>query len=322
MLIVAWTRYFRQTFEDVFKNEYLGDCGSGGKHLRAACVVTSDRSRVREAVAVVFHARDVDLGRLPPARVPGQAWIPLNFESPVNARITTGYDGLFNLTMTYRNDSDLPVPYGWYFRRRQSRDEGGEPALPPPPSLAGRKPAAYWLVSNCAGERMSYVRQLRGYFDVDVFGGCAGAPVPRSDEHEAALAGRYAFYLTFENSRCTQYITEKLWKTLKSPGGAIPIALGATLREYEAFAPPGSFLHVDNFTSPAELGAFLRRVASSERLFATYHAWRSRYVAYGGADKYRPATCQLCERADRARGDSSSETAQRVSEWFNAGCSP
>ena len=57
----------------------------------------------------------------------------------------------------------------------------------------------------------------------------------------------YKFYLAFENSDCEDYITEKFWRTLNKTL-SIPIVMGKG--NYKALAPPNSYIHVDDFTSP------------------------------------------------------------------------
>ena len=43
----------------------------------------------------------------------------------------------------------------------------------------------------------------------------------------------YKFYLSFENSRCENYVTEKFFSPFEVKNGPIPVALGGTnLKDY------------------------------------------------------------------------------------------
>ena len=88
------------------------------------CQITYDDSRVKEVDAVVFHLHklsDADVGAVRElGRRPGQRWTFITDESPIHTKLfLPRLNSLFNWSMTYRSDSDVPVPYGRTVRREQ-----------------------------------------------------------------------------------------------------------------------------------------------------------------------------------------------------------
>ena len=69
----------------------------------------------------------------------------------------------------------------------------------------------------------------------------------------------------------------------------IPVVLGASKDDYLAVAPPGSFIHVDDFSSPRELADYLHLLDGNSTLYNEYFRWKSagQYID----DKY---WCRLC----------------------------
>ncbi|CAH8643624.1 unnamed protein product [Heterobilharzia americana] len=104
------------------------------------------------------------------------------------------------------------------------------------------------------------------------------------------LTKHYKFYLSFENSLCMDYITEKFFSN-SLLHNAIPIVMGASIEEYTRFAPPYSFIHVDHFKSPLELAHYLKYLDENDTAYNEYFAWR------GHGDVYvwnsRPE-CEFC----------------------------
>ena len=83
------------------------------------------------------------------------------------------------------------------------------------------------------------------------------------------------FYLSFENSRCSDYVTEKLFSNAIL-GGAVPIVSGASREFYERLAPRTGFIHVDDFVNVQELADrinFLLKPVNYEE-YLKYHEWR------------------------------------------------
>lgn len=82
-----------------------------------------------------------------------------------------------------------------------------------------KKKNAIWFVSNCqsVGGREKYVEELSKHMIVDVFGKCGNEiKCPRDEDcFKKIVEPEYYFYLSFENSLCQDYVTEKLFTALK-----------------------------------------------------------------------------------------------------------
>ena len=77
------------------------------------------------------------------------------------------------------------------------------------------------MVSNCDthSRREDYVSALHKIIPVDVFGGCGDLQCGKVEDHNTAecdemLENNYKFYISFENSLCSDYVTEKLFRTM------------------------------------------------------------------------------------------------------------
>ena len=115
---------------------------------------------------------------------------------------------------------------------------------------------AFWTVSHCTTDnyREKYVKKLQEYIQVDIFGHCMGQECPKGHKDTCFnLAEEYWFYISFENSNCYDYITEKLWRTVEMP--VIPIVMGGG--NYTRDAPENSVIDVNDFASVKDLADYL-----------------------------------------------------------------
>ena len=64
--------------------------------------------------AIVFHERNLNAHDLPNLRTNDQIYIHYNLEAPVWSSIhgVTTYDHYFNISMSYRSDAQILLPYG------------------------------------------------------------------------------------------------------------------------------------------------------------------------------------------------------------------
>ena len=154
--------------------------------------------------------------------------------------------------------------------------------------------SASWLVSKCStpSKREELVELLRKTLEIDTFGRCGLKPLlPRTEarlETYKRLLGPYYFYLSFENSRCKDYITEKFYNVLASQS-AIPVVYGPSRVDYEAVAPAHSFIHVEDYDEAATLSDYLHFLERNSTAYSQFFWWTSFYKVR----KTAPA-CSLC----------------------------
>ncbi len=189
--------------------------------------MTRDRSRLSESHVVLTHMRDkLDL---PSQRPNSQRWIFMLMESPVNSLNYRHLDGVFNLTATYRIDSDFSGLYEEAAEMDWSLNDSFKQDFD---FHSTKSEFAAAVISNCeaSSNRLDYIRRLEKLIKVDVFGKC-GKKCPeyfRSTSNKGdckdIIGKEYMFYFAFENSICTDYITEKFFVILRH--NIIPVVLG------------------------------------------------------------------------------------------------
>lgn len=205
-------------------------------------------------------------------------WIYMSRESPPHSRHGR-VPNVFNWTMTYRPDSDFPISYGIY----KDYDEESQR----PSNLQNRRKnwahgktkLAAWIASNCKGPswpRALFVKNLSRHMDVDMFGKCGDKKCPPGASCFEVLRS-YKFYLAFENSRCSDYITEKMWRN-SFIYDVVPVVYGTGKKDYEKLAPPNSFIHVSDFPNMTSLVAHIKLLNKNDSMYNKYFDWK--YSSY------------------------------------------
>ncbi|KAJ8873990.1 hypothetical protein PR048_024830 [Dryococelus australis] len=308
--ILFWNRYFDS-------EDYA--FGVGRKpFLRSGCpidkcyVVSRNYGWINtdDFDAIIIHgwellANSKDLKSLSASRRPHQRYVLFLLEAP-GVYITNfeKFPNFFNWTMTYRLDSDVYRPYGYFVPTNNNSSEYvdvrrtldvpwkvQDNILAPVPS--NKTGLVAWLVSKCKtpSQRESYVKELGKYIKVDVYGkcgplNCAGR---MSEECYRMLDRKYKFYLSFENSLCRDYVTEKLFAVMQYR--VVPIVYGGA--DYKTIAPPGSYIDTRDFASPKDLAEYLKRLDANPDEYNEYFRWKESYRV-----NRRPmshAMCKLCE---------------------------
>ncbi|NXJ10689.1 FUT6 fucosyltransferase, partial [Odontophorus gujanensis] len=297
LTILLWTWPFGQRF-------HFSNCSE--LYDIPNCHFTVNRSWSQKADALIMHHRDVywereKLSQLP--RLPSQRWIWFNLESPSHSPNLRAMNNLFNLTMSYRRDSDIFTPYGELQLLSQPQ--------PQPFSIPPKTKMVAWVVSNwgATSPRVKYYEELKKHIPVDVYG---RYHLPLSMDKLLHTVSQYNFYLAFENSQHQDYITEKLWRNALS-SGTIPVVLGPPRVNYERFLPPNSFIHVDDFASPAELAQYLQELSRDTEKYQRYFQWR-KWLKPVLATGWGMQLCRACHFLQRT--EATYQAAPDLSKWF------
>ena len=229
------------------------------------CLLTGDKTKLDSSDLVIFRERVPQM-----RKKAGQLWMIYNLESPLNSHMSGSQ---CDWTATYRRDSTIVAPYGAWRRHEAGLGEAGRTSL----NIAEKKSGlVVMMVSNCNSNnnRLEYAHQLATHIQVDIYGRCGTKQCQKnSQECRDMLSRDYKFYLSFENSNCADYITEKFWQNALH-NDILPIVMGPSIQDYEAVAPPKSFIHVDSFESPAHLAQYLHILDQDDDLYNEYFAWK------------------------------------------------
>lgn len=258
------------------------------------CDFTTDKTHFTRSDAVIFHARDMtslqELRNLQKTRPSHQRWIYFIMESPMYTPNPSPYNGMFNWTLTYRADSDLRFPYGNYFPRITPWT--GQESLKK--LVGGKSKLVFWAASHCGLLRDKYVRKLRKYIDVDVFGACGAAlgggsgSCAQSSEDCTEKLKQYKFALAFENQMCEDYITEKYWSKLSM--GLVPVVMGGS--KYDSkIAVPGSYINAADFPTVKALANYLLYLDKNITAYMEFFNWRKKYVIRDSLFYFKCALC-------------------------------
>ncbi|CDQ86195.1 unnamed protein product [Oncorhynchus mykiss] len=300
MLLWFWPEHYR--FD-------LSDCAT--LFNIDSCLLTDDRSIYNKADGVLIFHKSIkqDLSNLPRSpRPPFQKWIWFHVESPTNTNRLSGLENLFNLTLSYRQDADIPIRWRLTARKGQGEDF----VLPKKDKLV------CWIVSNTnpatgSGQRYNYYRELVKHVKVEVFGKAFGRFLNYEDYYDTISSCK--FYLSFENSVHRDYITEKLNGPLAA--GTVPVVLGPPRQNYEDFVPGDSFIHVNDFPDVKALAEFLLKLDKDDESYLHYFHWREHFSAQRHLiQQYQEFTHSICYACDHVGTHKEYRVVHNLYKWY------
>lgn len=276
---------------------------------RKKCLFTYNRNLMREELfdSILFHGiNDLEYNDLPIERLYFQHYIFVSLESPANRQVLELFPkDYFNLTMTYSFNSDIFWPYSTVVNRTSqviiapslavnwnTTYEDKEDDEIVKKAVRGKINTIVWFRSNCNTKsgRENYVQDLEKFIKVDKIGNCQFTDKYCSKRQNCfadIVEPNYFFYLSFENSFCHDYVTEKFFTALQY--NVVPIVYGAA--NYTNFAPPNSYINALDFESPKELANYLLNLKEKHSEYVKYFRWKKYYEIQTSNDN---VMCDLC----------------------------
>lgn len=186
-----------------------------------------------------------------------------------NSKISRLHELFYVWTSSYHHHSFIYTPF--YKFEKYTRKEK---KIPSKIRFNGRKKSAIALVSKCDKfnyDRIKYIEDLSKYFPVEMYGNCFGKRI--SSEEQIILYRTRMFSLSFENSVCYDYSTEKYSNPILYR--SIPVVINPDWNRHLLI--PGSFINAIDFKSPKELGEYLHFVSENYFEYAKYLDWNNHY---------------------------------------------
>ena len=253
------------------------------------CELTYDRTKLIQSDLVVFHLRN-KINYLPTRSFPDQRFVHVIYESPINCHLCTEYKNVFNLSATYTLNSDYTSIYwsdaGIEWKENKSFDINYD-------FYSNKNKFAAAVISNCddSSLRLSFIDELRKYIDVDILGKCGSIPCDDIICTRDYISKDYKFYLAFENSICTDYITEKFFSYLKY--NIILVTLGGG--NYSHYVPKSAYINALDYKTPKDLANYLIYLSNNKTAYNEYFKWK-KYISFYDKNKIRNSgyLCEMC----------------------------
>lgn len=292
-LVLLWTPFFQEVNYIKPLNKMKCD--------HTNCVFTSDKKLLKESDAVIFHHRDLNPRNIPQRPNFEQIWISLNLESPVHTPRNFYYlNGQVNWTISYRHDADIVALPKLVNRTMPYRIKKNY-------TLNKDKPIV-WFVSHCStpGKREDFVKHLHDSIPIDIYGTCGHLKcTPKMSDKCYHLMSRYYFYLSFENSICDDYVTEKFFNILDYD--IIPIVFGGA--NYSRHLPYSGYIDALSFQSPRHLSEYLAHLIKHPEEYNKFFEWKKDYQF---SEEY--FGCQICRKLNDKQ--TNPKTWKNLSQWW------
>nr|XP_022310018.1 glycoprotein 3-alpha-L-fucosyltransferase A-like isoform X3 [Crassostrea virginica] len=257
------------------------------------CIISENLTEMHDSHAVIFHGEQ--LPGKPPDKPDRQLWVFHSMETVhFIHKPNKLWDDKFDLTMSFRKNSDIVRPYGKILRREKELKRNYSEVF------RKKQYGGVWMSGHCQvpSRRKEFAQEIGKHMHVDLFGKCGTRPCGERttmlSECLKNVSRVYKFYFSFENTICTDYTTEKLFNLYLYDLEIIPVVNGpANAADY---LPKGTFVNALEFPSAIELAKKLLESGSNEEQYTQFLKGKYNYYDAGKGVVFSEATCQFCNK--------------------------
>ncbi|GAB0087878.1 Alpha-(1,3)-fucosyltransferase C [Sergentomyia squamirostris] len=120
----------------------------------------------------------------------------------------------------------------------------------------------------------------------------------------------YFFYLSFENSLCTDYVTEKVFNIMQYY--IVPVVYGGA--NYSQHLPPHSYIDANDFNTATELAQYLKYLTENSEEYMKYFWWKKYYKTVVNRRVYNNLCDKLYDLTNTAEVLHKSHTS--IKNWW------
>ncbi|XP_057317505.1 4-galactosyl-N-acetylglucosaminide 3-alpha-L-fucosyltransferase FUT5-like [Hydractinia symbiolongicarpus] len=291
------------------------------------CRVTYDINLYSKSDVVVFHGKDTQellkYLNIFSQKPKNQIWAWLSGETPLSSpyrhleKIKKVTDNFFNMIITYKLNSEIPIPYGKY-KIHDTKEKRPELLKN---FAEGKTKMVAWMVGNCVPYTRHKIAQdlVKEGITIDIAGicesmysgfgsmGCIGSNCSK-------VLSKYKFYFAAENIVCKDYVTEKYWRH-PLQHNMVPIVLAAN----DNVMIPGSYISIDQFSSMAELAKFLTILDNRDDLYNRYFQWKFKYSSVMLTEGFPFPEIFVCQLCNITNTKNYKRKTLKMSQVWNAG---
>jgi alpha-1,3-fucosyltransferase len=269
--------------------------------VETKCVITTNRTLIdiEKFDSIVFSGSEL-WDDIPAVRHQNQMYVFATLDPPTKMLRNLSYDAnFFNMTMTYRLDSDIFFGGGRFqhvIKQYYLYPHKENKWIPFNNKFFNKKLVemakqktkdVLYIDSGCwmQSQANKIIDSLSKLMDVDIVKPCNKKGCPISNDLATKFNTTYKFIAVFENSLCDDYLSEKVFIAMEHY--VIPIVYSGV--EYEHYLPHHSYIDANHFESVEKLADHLKMLSSNPNEYIKYFHWKTYYRALYSVD-----FCGLC----------------------------